>query len=291
MRSVAHAGSRVVAVGSAGSSAAAWSSSDDGRTWEVSSSFPTERDGDTNSSVWSVAAGGPGFVAVGAIGPEPIAWTSPDGVTWTQVRPPSPAGRTAKMTDLAASPDGSLVAVGYAERERQADPDLPLIWRSADGRSWTWQYADRPAYAAPKHTIGVNAVTWAGSGWIVVGAVYDGYDPVQGSIWTSADGRRWTVTPRDPAFGGTDLLGVAAGSGGILVDGQLGSGFAFDVPSAMWIRSTWPAAAEATPPTTAAEGPPLEGRVDRHVWAIVSLAVLAALFWVLGVRRTRRRVA
>jgi hypothetical protein len=75
-------------------------------------------------------AGGPGYVAVGDAGtPDAAAWTSLDGARWIPVADQS-AFHGARMVDVQALADGTLVAVGADIDNRFA------AWTSIDGLTW-----------------------------------------------------------------------------------------------------------------------------------------------------------
>ena len=131
-------------------------------------------------------AGGPGIVAVGG----EQAWYSVDGSDWSTAAVPAlpaeilarpDAERYVAMNGVTAAAD-ELVAWGLAEVPQSDDPDenivVPLLWASADGRTWT-DVVD-PGMDA------VTAVTGGPGGFIAAGRV--GSEP---ALWASTDGRTW----------------------------------------------------------------------------------------------------
>ena len=170
----------------------------------------------------AVTAGGPGFVAVGrgCIGEAPtceaIVWTSVDGRTWVRA-PASDAtdigayfgmsGPEIGMFDVAAGAPG-VVAIGYAAR-----PDLEAtIWFSPDGVTWERiplvldaLGTDAGGFITPSR---VNAVTWDGRSFVVVGEDRSKLTDVKSlatakaraAVWTSPDGRTWTRAPHTAAL-------------------------------------------------------------------------------------------
>ncbi len=141
-----------------------------------------------------VAAGGPGFVAVGW---DPGIWTSSDGSTWTLGGAPSAPHPVA----VAAGHDG-LIVVGASGGE------TGWTSTSADGKTWTALPGPdgSPASGSALESDSIVATDW---GFVVVStwspALDWGYqegDPtvVQGGLWTSRDGIRWTLHELDPQF-------------------------------------------------------------------------------------------
>jgi hypothetical protein len=192
----------------------------------------------------AVTAGGPGFVAVGRgcqdDACELPVWTSTDGTAWQRV-PVSDALRTEMVTptsgpelgmfDVAGGGPG-VVAVGYA-----AHPKMEaMAWFSPDGVTW-----ERFALGAAGSTR-VNAVTWDGRQFVVVGEDRSEWDgslknmakaTARAAVWTSPDGRTWTRAPHttaldvgdfidtmeDPSTGG--MNDVVAGPAGLVAVGSV----------------------------------------------------------------------
>ena len=127
------------------------------------------------------------------------------------------------IVDLAAGPDG-FVAVGMARDPGRKDALGALrgvAWRSADGVTWERVVLDDGARP--------SAVVHAPDGWLIGGVVYREAGPV-GAMWTSTDGRAWTLdddaavldvggyvdTGEDPSSGG---IRAFAFNGPVLVAG------------------------------------------------------------------------
>ena len=131
----------VVAVGSDGPAAAAWTSKDGQELAPMPSEAGALREGGAQS-MRAVTRHGPMLVAVGARGPdqgrEAAGWYwSTDGV-WRRATVRSGAAKPstdAVMRDVAWVKD-KLVAVGSTRIGRQAGYDA-AVWTSADGRTWT----------------------------------------------------------------------------------------------------------------------------------------------------------
>jgi len=162
-------------------------------------------------SMGSIVTGGPGFVAVGpttvagdSMGaptwrPQPEggtdAWVSEDGSVWQRAESGS-FGPSDTLHDVAAGPDGLLVAVGVSDM-------FPAIWTSRDGLTWTKLEGDPAVLGGPSRLTDVVA---AGSGWVAVGEQWrwSGNEPAKPffGMWFSADGTTWerTVQRDDPDF-------------------------------------------------------------------------------------------
>lgn len=192
VQAVAAAG-RLVAVGSANGDAAVWSSAD-GRAWRRSPTLV--RDG--RQRLTAVTAGNAGWLAVGFDGTaprRPLVLTSPDGGTWQAVDGADvfkPSGGAALTTRAAAMGPAGYVVVGE-------DGYSAAAWFSADLKSW--QRGTSPE----KKTLRGSAIAarWmrdvAGGpfGYVAVGGLNDPTGRGDGhgrpAVWTSADGRRWTL--------------------------------------------------------------------------------------------------
>lgn len=193
VEAVAAAAGRLVAAGSANGDAAVWTSAD-GRTWRRSPAVT--RDG--RQRLTSVAAGNAGWLAVGFDGTaprRPLVLTSRDGGTWQAADGASvfqPSGGAALTTRAVAMGPAGYVIVGE-------DGYSAVTWFSADLRSW------QRGTSSEKKTLGGTAIAgrWmrdvaAGPfGYVAVGGLNDpvvrGDRHGRPAVWTSADGRRWTL--------------------------------------------------------------------------------------------------
>jgi hypothetical protein len=143
----------------------------------------------------------------------PAIWASADGITWSRLPDSlafaSPRDRWNEiLVDIVSSGNG-FVAVGV-EQEDDASSANAAAWVSPDGMTWT--------RATVEDGIGrtMDQVLATNSGFVAFGEA--GYDHRAGfgdgtAIWTSRDGRTWTLIPDSeaPPFG-TRLSGVVAGT-------------------------------------------------------------------------------
>jgi hypothetical protein len=133
---IAAGAASLIAVGIAGDertgSAAVWRSADAGASWQMVSS-PSLAGG----RMLAVAAGSSGFAAVGELQDQTgaAAWFSADGSTWLASSGSGldNGGYQMVMTGVAAAGSG-FVAAGWRS---DAGNGSAVVWRSADGRTWT----------------------------------------------------------------------------------------------------------------------------------------------------------
>ena len=199
-------GSRLVAVGTAGS-AAAWYSDDGGNTWRAAEVPP----GGEESRMTSVAIGPDGLVAVGWIAggsgdATPAAWHSADGSAWTLVvRGDGPGW----LVDVAYGGDGWVAVgsndLGGGQGLAGDEARLGLTAVSADGQSWT--------FLGPLPDAQLFSVVATPGGWMAAGQ--RGPDAM---LWTSgaANARFESGWPAieplacPPAAGTIDLAALLA---------------------------------------------------------------------------------
>ena len=174
-----------------------WSAN--GRTWvdvQLPGAPPT---GDYHLT--SVAYLGSRFVALGrdakGLGPEVLVWTSKDGRTWRRGAD-IPVAQDGEITDLAPTPDGTILAVGA----QSWTPVVGAAFTSLDGSAWS-----RVPDAAFTGAV-ARGVTCDARRCVAVGETKpvsdNGYSNPRGAAvtWTSPDGRAWTraaTTRVDPA--------------------------------------------------------------------------------------------
>ena len=203
MSSVTVGGPGLVAVGGTqflrgdgtdGDAAAVWTSVD-GLTWSRIPHDELVFGGPRNLGMNSVTAGGPGLVAVGHANPhdgeDAVVWTSVDGFTWSRVPHDEDvfggAGEV-NMTDVTAGPMG-VVAVGWEFSGFDADA---VVWRSADGLSWSRVPDDEEIFGGPSRQA-IWGVIAHGNGVLAVGEDRS-RSPGDGdmAVWTSIDGITWS---------------------------------------------------------------------------------------------------
>lgn len=219
MSSLVVVGDRLFAVGSemtddrGGVRAAVWAT-DDGRTWRTAAgpfdeAYPS-----------SLAAGNDGLLMVGwsARDTQATAWSSSDGLAWESraMELPVPAD-AAQFGDLAAVGDGWM-AVGAVSAGGDA-PAAPVVWRSADGLSWTCHVLDAGG-SSYSHAWELHR---SGDRWLVVGDAADGCGfgascAGYAIAWASPDGVSWSeaiLEPEPIVLGGTAYDGTAGGFVGV----------------------------------------------------------------------------
>lgn len=147
----------------------------------------------------------------------PTTWTSSDGLTWSRL-PDRPAfvsrreGWEEVVLDIAPA-GGGFIAVGMEQQGDGSNADA-AAWFSLDGTSWT--------RATVKDGTGrtMDQVVPTARGFVALGEA--GYDIHGGfgagtAIWTSPDGRTWTLlADEDAPPRGTRLRNIVAGATGFL---------------------------------------------------------------------------
>jgi hypothetical protein len=164
----------LLAVGSSLANATVWSTIDT-VTWQR---MPGPPPGATVSGLRCVVQGAAGVVAFGEIDEAEAVWWSSDLATWTR-------------SSIVTGDDALLASVAFVQG-RYVLPgqraQKPVVWLSADGRSWT--ATDLPI---PDGVDGVAAVARAVGGRIVVFG-YALEDAENGSPYRAAD-LVWTLDP------------------------------------------------------------------------------------------------
>jgi hypothetical protein len=182
---------RMVAVGSTNGRAALWTSPD-GSAWSRAT-LPASKDPGPQRLADAVH-GGRGWLVVGGTGSRPLVLASGDGGAWA----PAPVGKAfdGQVAPSATAANGSAyVVVGSAGGTSAA------AWTSADLRSWTRSgnagKGDLDGgHDAPKW---MSDVTAGPDGFVAVGGQTTDKMP-RPALWTSPDGRSWTLSPSAPAL-------------------------------------------------------------------------------------------
>jgi hypothetical protein len=194
----------VVAVGAevtgGDADAAAWTSSDDGSTWQRVDS-PTSGLHDLGNQLMHRVVRGPeGLVAVGhMVITESIdarVWKSGNGTDWTSLTTPSFGGPGHEEMFDAVALGAEVFSVGFLTTDA-GDRDA-AVWVESGGG---WSRVDQDSLRGPGNQQ-INAVLPAGPGLVAVGTDDVGGD-LDAAVWTSTDGRTWTRVPHvEATFGG-----------------------------------------------------------------------------------------
>jgi hypothetical protein len=247
---VADAG-RILAVGSTNGRAALWTSPD-GSAW-TRATLPASKDSGQQRLVDAVH-GGPGWLAVGGTGSRPSILTSGDTNAW---QPVSGKAFSGDLVPSAAAASGTAyVVVGTAGGTSAA------AWSSGDLKNWS-----RAGNAARGDLDGnreapkwMSDVAAGPNGFVAVGGQTKNKTS-QPALWTSLDGKRWTLSaapalPKGTAQG--SLTKVVARGQALAATGVAGA-YAFTSVSAdggrTWQPSALPGAVPGTRITAATATP------------------------------------
>ena len=215
----------LLAVGSANNgdasafNAVAWTSSDNGLTWQRATVG-----GAADAAMSDVAPTSNGFVAVGVDGHPSggtqligirgaAVWASSDGTHWARI-PTQPSFAGAQMDHVTAA-DSVVVATGL-DVPTGSGSVAPPIWRSADGVTWTRATAVSPTPLS----LGADAAIWTGSSFVVSGTEILGDGRY---IWTSSDGLGWSKADVQGASA-PSLAGLAISGSTIVLAGTSSGG-------------------------------------------------------------------
>ena len=198
VNSIAAAGGIRLAVGAADGHPAIWRRAADG-SWTLlsSSSAVSQRPG--TDSLLGVAHGPAGWIAVGAADSQgrqqPVVLTSADGATWQAVNSTAFTAPGISVMGVTASQNGYVVVGKQVSNGRT----FAAMWWSGDLRNWTG--GSNGGLDGRLKSSAVYAVGATATGFVAAGT-HGGCH----TIWTSADGKNWSVydVPRPP--GATDAL-------------------------------------------------------------------------------------
>lgn len=217
LHDVAFLGDRFVVVGALDGLPKAWSSDDDGRSWQRID-LDRASDGTTRgpTTLTAVAQGDPGLVAFGSerageAGSRPVVFTSGDGQAWIEV-PVDFDGEEAgaHVVDAAATTDGRVLAVGYVG-------DGTVLWEERDGTWMTRHLSETDREFGVVSTVVTSIQGGAGGALYLTGSAF-GADDQDGRVWRSTDGgATWQVMSADMAGPGAQQVHAAVPAGGSLV--------------------------------------------------------------------------
>jgi hypothetical protein len=199
VNSIAAAGGIRLAVGAADGHPAIWRRAADG-SWTLisaSSSAVSQRPG--TDSLLGVAHGPAGWIAVGATdsqgSQQPVVLTSADGATWQAVNSTAFTAPGISVMGVTAGRSGYVVVGKQVSNGRT----FAAMWWSGDLRNWTG--GSNGGLDGRLESSAVYAVGATATGFVAAGT-HGGCH----TIWTSADGKNWSVydVPRPP--GATDAL-------------------------------------------------------------------------------------
>jgi hypothetical protein len=240
---------RVVAVGSTNGRPALWSSPN-GSAWSRAR-LPATKD---MGRLVDAVHGGPGWLAVGGAGSRALVLTSGDAAVWQ----PAPDGVDGDFSPSAAAANGSAYVIVGGSGGTDA-----AAWSSADLKTWTRSgNAGKDDLNGGDHAPKWMSDVAAGpAGFVAVGGQTKN-KVSQPALWTSPDGKRWTLAPTAPVLpAGTtqgSLTKVVARGGSLVATGVAGP-YAFASVSAdggrTWQPSALPGAAAGTALTAAVAAP------------------------------------
>jgi hypothetical protein len=208
--SMASAGATQLAVGSADGHPAIWRHAPSGAWTLVSAASPAVylRPGD--EGLTSIAHGPAGWIAVGGVVSgavqQSVIVTSADGVTWRSLNTLAP-GPHSYVTAVTADPHDYVVVGKQVSGHRT----FAAMWWSANLRDWI--KGDNGRLNGGIMPSSVYAVAAVPAGFVAVGTHGDRH-----AIWTSPDGRHWTVHDIQLPAGATSaVLSQVAVNGGHVV--------------------------------------------------------------------------
>jgi hypothetical protein len=192
VNSLATAGGQQVAVGSADGYPAIWRKTTAG-TWTLVSSPSLVSATPGLAALTSVTHGSAGWLAVGV--PGPVAYTSANGTTWQ----PAPGPVTHDLAGVvgvatAAGPRGYVITGKLVAPGGSCVAD---VWWSRDLTHWTRARGANDTTGSSQ----VLAVAADDDGFYSAGS-HDG----QPAVWTSDDGRTWTIEVLPLPHGATGVL-------------------------------------------------------------------------------------
>jgi len=199
VNSIAVAGGIRLAVGAADGHPAIWRRAADGSWPLISASSPVVSQRPGTDSLLSVAHGPAGWIAVGSAdsqgSQQPVVLTSADGATWRAVNSTAFTAPGISVMGVTAGRSGYVVVGKQMSNGRT----FAAMWWSGDLRNWTG--GSNGGLDGRLKSSAVYAVGATATGFVAAGT-HGGCH----TIWTSADGKNWSVydVPKPP--GATDAL-------------------------------------------------------------------------------------
>ena len=161
----------------------------DGIEWEKT----TDLNSLFASETWldAVATDGSKILAVGRLQDDGVTtavglWRSDDGSAWSEISLGDDFTGGFFFMDIASTPSGWVI-VGNAVADGE---QVGSVWHSADGEQWELVLRVDPGL--------VSGVTATDTGAAMVGGAVDETGTLATTIWTSDDGRSWTVASGAP---------------------------------------------------------------------------------------------
>jgi hypothetical protein len=192
-------------------------SQDAGRTWGVADVKPEPGARPGGAIPFKIVGTQGAWLALGRTSDHFAAWTSADGKSWLKLRDGASVFRsTDHLQQIARNAQGYL-AIGHQTSSNKAGP--PIMWLSADGRSWQRLEGGKLKLPAGKNG-SVNRLYYAaaaGQNMVVSGDIQrSGREKsLVAAVWLSVDrGRTWkeTALPKsDNAFGTIHLAATPTG--------------------------------------------------------------------------------
>jgi hypothetical protein len=186
----------------------------DGTKWQPAATITHDLAG--VSSV-QAASGPHGYVITGTVG-EPggaysrDVWWSPDLVTWTKARDVNNTAGSNRVLAVAAGPAGFISAGSH--------DNVPVVWISSDGRTWTAISTPLPAGAMAGV---IQQVAVNGSHAVALGqqTTAQGVQPL--AERSDDGGRTWQPVPFTAPGPGVSFTALTASGGGFTAAAQFGS--------------------------------------------------------------------
>ncbi|MFB4317463.1 hypothetical protein [Actinomadura sp. 21ATH] len=187
-------GDRAVSVGSAAGDAAVWTSQDGG-TWKAAQGLGAAFTRPGSQQLTGVVNGAAGWLAVGydqTAPRRPLVVTSADGTTWQSVDTTAPFRGSSKgqpATAAAAAGPAGYVIVG-------TEGTSGATWFSADLKQWErGRSAGRDGALESQNgdTRWMLGAAGGSFGYSAVGGVRDPRTGNHPAVWSSADGKQWTL--------------------------------------------------------------------------------------------------